>query len=74
MMSFQCEKIIVPAEICIRVTLRNGLWTEAQGTLPERPGGASGPGSFSTLQCYGVSVRCNYETDMNMRYQLQLPV
>lgn len=44
--NFQCEKTNVPAEVCVRVTSRNEQWAIAQGTLPDRPSGATGPGCF----------------------------
>lgn len=42
--NFECEKTNVPAEVCVRVAMRNGEWVISQGTLPDRPSGASGPG------------------------------
>lgn len=44
--NFVCVKTNVPAEVCIRVMMRNGQWAIAQGSLPDRPGGATGPGCF----------------------------
>ena len=50
--NFQCEKTNVPAEVCVRVTRRNEQWAIAQGTLPDRPSGATGPGMlYSAPPC-----------------------
>eukprot|EP00892_Ulva_mutabilis_P004728 jgi/Ulvmu1/2627/UM014_0079.1 len=42
---FRCQKTNVPAEVCVRVTLRNDQWVIAQGALPDRSG-ATGSGCF----------------------------
>lgn len=34
-----------PAKMCVRVAKNSGGWFIAQGTLPDRPSGASGSGA-----------------------------